>query len=409
MLLANPEDRGRSVGAALVYEELASIPVSARRARLAELSQHFPVTYTLRAGHALQSLFPEGLTPGEPAERREGFDERWLYTAFSDDSRVLVAGPLHRTVPHERRPVLLLLVVLCVPIIALGLVAIVDRQVLLVEDASRGLARGELTTRVPESEGAPSDLARSFNVMAERIERLVRSRDELVQAVSHELGSPLSRIRFQLELLELEDGTDRTGRFGALRRDLDGLDQLVSELLTYVQSDEGRFEPTTFDPQQTLEHLAELCELDAPGCSASVHVDVADVTLVYADPLLFQRAVENLLRNAVRYAAAEVRISVTSSETGAVVVVRDDGPGIPESLREKVLQPFVRLEEDRGRTTGGVGLGLAIVSRIVERHGGSLSISDSPSGGAHVAILWPSAAKPAAGTPSASNSGRPPS
>ncbi|MEM9731009.1 MAG: ATP-binding protein, partial [Myxococcota bacterium] len=108
-----------------------------------------------------------------------------------------------------------------------------------------------------------------------------------------------------------------------------------------------------------------------------------------ADPRLFQRAIENILRNAMKYARGNVRLELTQDEAHVRVVVHDDGPGIPEDLREKVMIPFFREEAARDRKTGGVGLGLAIVSRIMHRHGGRLAIDSSPLGGARVATWWP--------------------
>ena len=203
--------------------------------------------------------------------------------------------------------------------------------------------------------------------MADRIERLVRSREELVQAVSHELGSPLS---FHLELLENFSEEERAQRFAAMTRELDSLDQLVAELLGYVQSDETVLARQTFDPSQVLRDLAELAQLEAPedtGIDVAVRVE-PDVQ-VNADPRLFQRSVENVLRNAIRYGERQVRLELTRGQDHVRIDVHDDGPGISEALRDKVVTPFFR--QARPRPSGrGVGLGLAIVSRILQRHGG---------------------------------------
>ncbi len=116
---------------------------------------------------------------------------------------------------------------------------------------------------------------------------------------------------------------------------------------------------------------------------------VPDDVRVFADQRLFMRAVENVLRNAVRYARQSVRIDVRADADKVRVSVHDDGPGIPEDLRTKVVIPFYRPDKDRGRKTGGVGLGLAIANRILLRHGGELEIGDSPLGGAMVSTTWP--------------------
>ena len=211
-----------------------------------------------------------------------------------------------------------------------------------------------------------------------------------MQAVSHELGSPLSRLRFQLALLEGQDGNTEDPRVQSMTRELDALDELVAELLSYVQSDELEIDPMEFLAGKLLSDLAELAHLEATEESTvKVSVVADNGTMVLADPKLFQRAAENTLRNAVRYARSEVRLELIDEPSQVRLVVHDDGSGIPEQERDRVVNPFVRLEEDRGRKTGGVGLGLAIVSRILDRHGGALEIGDSPLGGAAVALLWP--------------------
>ena len=120
-----------------------------------------------------------------------------------------------------------------------------------------------------------------------------------------------------------------------------------------------------------------------------MRVNVPAHTRVFADQRLFMRAVENVLRNAVRYADGVVRIAIHASEHRVRVEVHDDGPGIPEDIRAKVVIPFYRPDKDRARKTGGVGLGLAIAHRILLRHGGELEIGESSLGGACVTTTWP--------------------
>jgi len=120
-----------------------------------------------------------------------------------------------------------------------------------------------------------------------------------------------------------------------------------------------------------------------------VTLDVADDLVARAEPRLFARAVENLLRNALRYARERVVVSAWVTEGRLEVAVRDDGPGSPAEARERVFQPFGRLDRSRSRAEGGAGLGLAIARRIVERHGGSTGILDAPEGGAELRTRWP--------------------
>ena len=176
-----------------------------------------------------------------------------------------------------------------------------------------------------------------------------------------------------------------------MARELDALDELVEELMRYVQFDNVALQRRNFDVESLLGDLAELALLEVAEAS-SIKVDVAggEGVAVFADPRAFQRAVENLVRNAMRYAHQQVRVEVSVEGTGVRVAVHDDGPGIPEELREKVLAPFIRIDDHRGRKSGGLGLGLAIVERIVARHGGRVVLRSSPLGGTTVETWWPS-------------------
>lgn len=384
------EDRARIDGVFLAHELLDRTPAAGRPERARALQPHF--RFALR----LISLEDASAQIGRPLrpEGRAALDihsvEAWYFIAFSDGEGALAAGPFNPKVPIGFLPIGFLFAFVGIPAIA-GLIALrVERELLKVERATEALAEGEFGARVDNQRGPSNELAASFNAMAERVERLIRSRDELVQAVSHEIGSPLSRLRFHLELLRRTTDQPSEERFDVMTRELDSLDELVAELLAYVQSDEVQIEPAEFNPRTGLTDLAELARLDLPQTrSVVVEVVVPEDVTVVADQRLFLRAVENVLRNAVRYASDRVRLELTKSDGEVRVSVDDDGPGIPASMRREVLTPFFRLDGDRHRRSGGAGLGLAIVSRIVNRHAGRIEIGDSPLGGARVTTTWP--------------------
>lgn len=385
------DERAQRDGVFLAHELLDQEPAPRRADRLRQLEPNFSVDLSLMAVDEVERRLGRSVSPGEAIPLRVSPGEEWYFLVFQDGQGALAAGPVHPSMPPRGRvPVGVIVGILLVPMIAALLALRVERQLTKVERASQALAVGELTARVDNPQGPSAELAASFNAMAERVERLIRSRDELVQAVSHELGSPLSRLRFHMELLENQSDREREERLDAMTRELDALDELVAELLAYVQSDDVELERHAFDPNRSLHDLAELARLESPEDRA-VAVDLAlpQEAHVFADPRLFQRAIENILRNAMKYARGNVRLELTQDEEHVRVVVHDDGPGIPEDLREKVMIPFFREEAARDRKTGGVGLGLAIVSRIMHRHGGRLAIDSSPLGGARVATWWP--------------------
>jgi signal transduction histidine kinase len=389
------DERAEGDGVFLAHELLDQVPADGRPARLDALRRHFGVALSLQSPDEVAARVGRRPAPGERMPYRESAREEWYFLAFKDGSGVLAAGPVDPALPRGAVPVGAILMLVLLPVIAGWLVLRVERQLSGVERATAALGTGELSARAKTEPGATNELAARFNDMAERVEQLVRGRDELVQAVSHELGSPLSRLRFHLELLGNGSEAQREERRAAMTRELDALDDLVAELLTYVcltyaQHDGLVVARQRFDPSRTLHDLAELAQLDAPEERAiKIDVTVPGGASVMADPRLFQRAVENVLRNALRYAGGRVRVECTEGDAHVEVAVHDDGPGIPDAVRNKIMAPFFRLEPDRDRRLGGVGLGLAIVSRIVQRHGGRVVIATSPLGGAMVATVWP--------------------
>lgn len=383
------EERARGDGVFLMFELLEQEPPEARAGRLEELHPHFTVPFSLieleEVVRRVGSLSPHG----RPIYQRVSDHEEWYYLVFSDEG-ALAAGPINASIPPGFVPVGLFLGILMVPLVASLLALRLEPQLSKVQKASQALAVGELSARVDNPDGPSHELASSFNAMAERVERLVRSRDELVQAVSHELGSPLSRLRFHLELIGQQDDDGREQRLVAMRNELDALDDLVAELLGYAQSDNLQLSRAVFDPQGSLADLGALTELEVPEeRGLRIQLDLEDGIRLDADPRLFQRAIENLLRNARQYARERIRLELRRDVDSIWVAVHDDGPGIPEEMREKVLAPFYRLEAHRDRKTGGVGLGLAIVMRIMDRHGGRIEIRTSSLGGACVGTVWP--------------------
>ena len=241
-------------------------------------------------------------------------------------------------------------------------------------------------------------IADSFNRMTERIGRLVDSHRDLTNAVSHELKTPLSRLRFAITLAEdAETSGEREQLLKKMNQDVDELDALVQEMLLY-----SRLERNTAAPDMILQPvpveswLPNAVEDEIEAAQASdIRIPVAvesNVTDAACEPKFMARAVQNLVRNALRFAKSRVEVHVDSRNNRYFIHVDDDGPGIPEADHAKLFVPFARLDESRTRHStggGGTGLGLAIVQRIAEWHGGRAVISTSAMGGARITIEWP--------------------
>jgi signal transduction histidine kinase len=235
--------------------------------------------------------------------------------------------------------------------------------------------RGELDVRLESRRRDEiGELGRSFNRMAERIGMLVTAERRLLQDISHELRSPLARLSFAAELTRT--ALDRNAAAERLKKEIDRLTDLVGALVEVTRA-EGDPSATRLEPLHLgdlLRDVLEDCQVDADarGCSVGVNGEL-DLTL-RGDRELLRRAVENVVRNAIRYTPRGSTVDVRVEHAGQTVriSVRDSGPGVPEELLPRIFQPFFRVDDSRDSSTGGVGLGLAIAHRAISVHHGRL-------------------------------------
>jgi two-component system sensor histidine kinase RstB len=264
-----------------------------------------------------------------------------------------------------------------------------------VEHAAKAIAAGELGARVTEKKmNSAKPLAQAFNHMASRTESLVRTQRELLQAVSHELRTPLSRMRFAIDLIEAaKDDEERQLRLDSLDAATEELDELVGELLSYVRMEttELPVEPEVVSVRAALADITGKYATLYSKVSFNVDDRVGEQHVVFADRHGFLRVLGNLLSNAGRFAKSQVVATAESDDHTTTVIVDDDGVGVPAGDRERIFEPFVRLEgaDGNGRSGCGVGLGLALVKRIVMQNGASIEILESPLGGCRVRTRWP--------------------
>lgn len=261
--------------------------------------------------------------------------------------------------------------------VAVALFPIVRRLTQRLEALQRGVQRwgdGDLSARVPEEgQDEVADLSRRFNAAAGRIETLVRSHKSLLANASHELRSPLTRIRMGLELMG--DQPNPSAR-REISRNISELDQLIDEILLASRLDVSEVDVGTVETVDLTGLAAEECaRMDAElDLAEGTH---SDSLAVQGVPRLLRRAIRNLLENARRYGAGEISVQLETIGSWARIRVNDHGPGVPEALRERIFEPFYRLPGASERD-GGVGLGLALVKSIVGRHGGRLRCEGRP-------------------------------
>ena len=233
----------------------------------------------------------------------------------------------------------------------------------------------------PLPERGPRELrnaTRAFNRMTARIRRLVDDRTLMLAAVSHDLKTMLTRLRLRAEFIEDAEQKEKAAA------DLDEMQAMLEATLSFARDDAADERTVSVDLAAMLQSLT--ADLADAGRAASY--DGPDRLALRARPVALRRVFENLLDNALRY-GEEAGVSLRQADGRAEVRIDDRGPGIPQALRERVFDPFFRVEASRSRDTGGSGLGLAVVRAIVQRHDGEIALEDRPGGGLRVRVVLP--------------------
>jgi signal transduction histidine kinase len=273
------------------------------------------------------------------------------------------------------------LAVLLLAVVALSLIAVrwVTRPLQLLSSAAEGL--GKDIHRPPLPETGPTEVvkaARAFNTMQARLLRFIQDRSRIFSAMSHDLKTPITRLRLRAELLEDDDLRLR------FEKDLKEMEAMVIESLDFMRGLEGRLNRQPVDIMALLESL----QADCAEMGHQVEIEGKAVAPFLGDVSLLKRCLINLIDNAIRY-GKRAKVIVVDQAEYLTLIIQDDGSGIPENEREKVFEPFYRLEESRSRDTGGTGLGLSIARSIVEYHNGSIVLENRPSGGLEVIVKLP--------------------
>ena len=293
-----------------------------------------------------------------------------------------------------------------VAVLISGLVCYVLAQfltspVLRLRTAAQKLAAGDLSARAGgrASRGGDeiSQLVRDFDLMAEQIEKLVNAQSRLLKDISHELRSPLARLTVALELARQRTGPEAQSALDRISRESARMNELIGSLMAVARLDSGAsgIKKVPVALEALIEEVARDAAFEARARNCQVEAEILDELPVLGDPALLRSAIENVVRNAIRYTTdgTTVNIRAERAKAGraedAVIRVSDSGPGVPDEALEKIFQPFYRIDDARVRSTGGVGLGLAITEQAVRLHGGSVSASNLVEGGLAVEIRLP--------------------
>lgn len=300
---------------------------------------------------------------------------------LSDGSWLNVLRPIPEGVEHWPYRLLSYLGVLLISIILLSLLAVrwVTRPLGTLAAAAQNI--GKDITYPPLTESGPREVrnaVRAFNTMQGRLRRYIEDRSRVLAAVSHDLKTPITRLRLRLALLKDEQLQSR------FEKDLDEMEQLVRATLDYLRGTESKEKPV----QTSINGLLESLQDDARELGWEMTLADGKVAPYSGRPLALKRCLMNLIENAVRYGkAADIRLE--ESPEKLTIIVADRGEGVPEEELEGLFDPFYRREESRARETGGTGLGLGIARNIARAHGGDVILRKGKSQGLEAVVTLP--------------------
>ncbi len=354
-------------------------PAEEVTAALQKLGKQFDARITLRTpGGELIGSFGRPLPAPPPGRKHSG----WMrgpgrgptFAIALPDGRWAVVKPGHPERGEKAMGFLAMmgLLMLAVGIGAYPLAKRLTGRLVRLQDHVNHLGAGDLSVRVEvEGKDEVAALARSFNRAAERIQKLVMAQKDMLASASHELRSPLTRIRMAIELLA---GDEREELRNRIANDISELDELIEELLTASRLDR-------MDDLQRREEIDILALLAEEAARVEAELEGSPVSLV-GDPKLLRRLVRNLLENARRYGnGSPIDVKLHHEDDRVLIRVLDRGPGIPEAEQEHIFQPFYRRPGMREGVDKGVGLGLALVRQIARRHGGDVTCHSREGGG----------------------------
>jgi len=268
------------------------------------------------------------------------------------------------------------------------------------KQATDSFARGNLDTRLTKLVGCRKDeigeVGLAFNHMAERISLLVSNQQRLFRDISHELRTPLARQQIALELLARKLPDTEHQSLHRIEREIERMNALIDQVLTLLRLEQNDQSPSieTYDLSDLLYKLTQDAQFEAQS-KDQVHLQQPDKNPLTGQPELVSRAVENILRNAIRYTPDDGRVflQVDMHKDTVVIRIEDEGEGVPEDSLKHLFEPFYRVEASRNQQSGGYGVGMAIAEQAIRTQGGTIEASNRSSGGLRVDITLPKTSK----------------
>ncbi|MGO1282859.1 MAG: ATP-binding protein [Psychrobacter sp.] len=396
------EQQVRAIAVFLLDDLSYHMTLSDKRARLAQLEEKFSFPLEFKAVNTLnldtdqmgRLRRDEVVISLQDTNSSKSSAIKIVVPSEINDMAILIGPvPLFNWFPLN---LIISMILISMFLISLGVYALIfplERKLQLIQVGVNEVSKGNLDIQVQViGQDEIARLSATFNAMTSHIKRLIESQRELTRAVSHELRTPVARIRFAVDMLaDTDDEDSRFMQRDYIDEDIESLNGLIDEILTYAKLEEGS--PKLDLEPVNLRELLEQIERETNALGKPIKIVTklpsAKVTAV-ADKRYLHRVIQNLAGNALRYAETTIVISAGVKKGNAFVSVEDDGHGIPESDREKVFIPFSRLDDSRTRASGGYGLGLSIVSRIAFWFNGNMKVDESQElGGARFIMTWP--------------------
>jgi signal transduction histidine kinase len=374
----------------LMESELLAVPSEDRAARATELGRRLDLDMSLLDAADIAGSLPPGAGPRELVDDSGKIFYLWSSAALNGAIRLGPFEPPHESLLMRFLPVafyasILLVVGLWLRPLLTDLRVLTAAAQKFATDYREPLDTAKHTTQL-------TSLATNLDDMSGKVSQLIQSQKEMTAALSHEMRTPLARVRFAVAVLEGEVDERLHLSLRAINNDVQQIDDLISDMLDYARLDHPglRMDSQTVALAPWLRQVVASCP---PHERRVETVRQGDLESAWMEPRLMELALNNLLVNALRYARKNVRIEVMRDHDVYRLVVEDDGDGIPETERASIFRAFTRLDTSRNRETGGFGLGLAIVARIAALHRGRVIAGASRTlGGARLSLEWPAPA-----------------
>jgi len=317
-------------------------------------------------------------------------DKVILHYLIENENYVLMLGPAKMPTRPKLKSYIRVIMLIVLGLAIFIWVWPMSRDLEQLKKSTRLFGQGNFAIKAPEAKSnMMMPMVNAFNMMSARIKKLIDSQKELTNAVAHELRTPLARSKFALQMVnQVNDETKREKYLTQINNDINELEELINEMLIYSSFESDK--PSLNFESVNINDIIDAQVARHSQFSGTIKVTKSDVLILAdCDGHFIDRALNNYISNAIKYGAGQVDISIVKGPEHCIVRVEDNGKGVSEQFKAVIFDAFSRGDESRNRETGGFGLGLAIVSRIMEWHQGLATIEDSELGGAAFVLKWP--------------------